>query len=372
LQLLYCNAVYDTQHGLNIHLARWCREATRECYTEEFPVDRILQARARGPPEYRYYQVLWAGYTKAECEEMPWEPARHLLDCAALDEYWANAEAQNTDHLPEQAGEHRCKWCCKFYKTHAALKGHWTRKIGGCDSKPRSKAGTRAEKAVNKAKMVKIHKAADKVLLNGKELKNSFNFRYHWYLGFVFQADGGWRHAVDVRMALARARFGKMHHIWSSNILSMEVKLQLYSCAVVSVLVYGSEAWTLTAGLTKALNGWNSRCLHIITGRSYREEAMDPSYNLVSKIRAKRLRWVGHVLREEESHLVRRVLVGYINEKVDKYPEGSILMDAPKHSSAEELIEAASDKADWNISVNAVDWKPKANPKHICGCECEC
>ena len=95
-------------------------------------------------------------------------------------------------------------------------------------------------------------------------------------------------------MALARARFGKMHHIWSSNILSMEVKLQLYSCAVVSVLVYGSEAWTLTAGLTKALNGWNSRCLHIINGRSYREEAVDPSYNLVSKIRAKRLRWVGH------------------------------------------------------------------------------
>ena len=57
--------------------------------------------------------------------------------------------------------------------------------------------------------------------------------------------------------------------------------------------------------------------------------------------------------------------MGCINEKVDKYPEGSILMDAPKHSSAEELTEAASDKADWNISVNAVDWKPKANPKHI-------
>ena len=62
---------------------------------------------------------------------------------------------------------------------------------------------------------------------------------------------------------------------------------------------------------------------------------------------------------------MRGVLVGYINEKVDKYPEGSILMDAPRHSSAEELIEAASDKADWNISVNAVDWKPKANRKDI-------
>ena len=87
----------------------------------------------------------------------------------------------------------------------------------------------------------------------------------------------------------------------------MEVKLQLYSCAVVSVLVYGSEAWTLTAGLTKALNGWNLRCLHTndtIPGKSYREEAVDPRYNLVSKIRATRLRRVRHVLREEESHPV--------------------------------------------------------------------
>ena len=31
---------------------------------------------------------------------------------------------------------------------------------------------------------------------------------------------------------------------------------------------------------------------------------------------------------------MRGVLVGYINEKVDKYPEGSILMDALRHSSA--------------------------------------
>ena len=48
-------------------------------------------------------------------------------------------------------------------------------------------------------------------------------------------------------------------------------------------------------------------------------------------------------MREEESPLVRRVLVGYVDEKVDKCPEGSILMDAPRHSNAEELIEAASD-----------------------------
>ena len=54
------------------------------------------------------------------------------------------------------------------------------------------------------------------------------------------------------------------------------------------------------------------------------------------------------------------MLLGYIEDKANKHPEGSIMMDAPRHSSAEELIEIASDKADWNVSVNAIDWKPKA------------
>ena len=28
------------------------------------------------------------------------------------------------------------------------------------------------------------------------------------------------------------------------------------------------------------------------------------------------------------------------------------------------MIEIASDKADWNVSVNAIDWKPKAKQKY--------
>ena len=53
-----------------------------------------------------------------------------------------------------------------------------------------------------------------------------------------------------------------------------------------------------------------------------------------AKVRAKRLWWLGHVVREGESHLVSRVLLGYIEDKANKYPEGSIMMDAPSHSSA--------------------------------------
>ena len=80
----------------------------------------------------------------------------------------------------------------------------------------------------------------------------------------MYQADGKWRHAVEVRMALARTRFGTMYHICDSKILSLEVNLQIYDSAVLSVLVYGCEAWWLVESMMRTLKGWNSRCLHLM------------------------------------------------------------------------------------------------------------
>ena len=216
----HCPAVFPDKHGLAVHLGRWCGAARRETFEQEFEVDKVLQAR--GPPQYRFYEVLWAGYS---LEEATWEPARHLLDCAAVDAFWVASDRSISDHLPEQLRDHRCRWWCKHYKRNQDRKAHHTR---GCDCAPRSKVGGNAEKAVKRAKMQRIHKAADKVVPAGKPLKNSFSFKY---LGFEFQADGSWRQAVDVRMALARTRFGKLHHIWGSTQLSLEVKLRLYDSA---------------------------------------------------------------------------------------------------------------------------------------------
>ena len=71
---------------------------------------------------------------------------------------------------------------------------------------------------MKKAQASKMHKAVGCVELAGVPLKNSFKFRC---LVFVYQADGNWRHAVEVRMAMARTRFGTMYHIWDSKILSL-------------------------------------------------------------------------------------------------------------------------------------------------------
>ena len=72
-----------------------------------------------------------------------------------------------------------------------------------------------------------------------------------------------------------------------------------------------------------------------MTGRSYREEAVEPSVDLVALVRSRRLRWMGHVLRAEESHLLKKLVVGYVKYKAEgSYPAGSILMDSPHHRTA--------------------------------------
>ena len=57
-----------------------------------------------------------------------------------------------------------------------------------------------------------------------------------------------------------------------------------------------------------------------MTDRSYREESLEPSVDLVALVRARMLRWLGHVLRAEESYLLKKVVVGYVKDKVEGSP----------------------------------------------------
>ena len=85
---------------------------------------------------------------------------------------------------------------------------------------------------------------------------------------------------------------------------------------------------------------------------------------MTDKIRHRRLKWLGHVLREEETYLVRQVVIKYVEDKIDVgYPEGSILMDAPHHRTVEDLVELARDKENWNIEVNALKLRSTVNQK---------
>ena len=124
-----------------------------------------------------------------------------------------------------------------------------------------------------------------------------------------------------------------------------------------SILTYGSEAWRLDERACKAINNANARMLAFITGKTVAEEAVvaTTTFNLLMWIRCRRLQWVGHILRMQDSRLVKRALQHiYTNRQV-----GDLLMDIPKDATWAELQNMATSngKSDWKVRVQKLKEK---------------
>ena len=126
----------------------------------------------------------------------------------------------------------------------------------------------------------------------------------------MFQADGRQTADIERRIAMAHQRHGKMRHLWRVKKLHINLRIRLYVASVCSILTYGSETWTLTPEACRRLNGANSRMLSIITGKSQHEEASESTrtVDLVRWIRARRLQWLGHILRMDDSRLIKKAV----------------------------------------------------------------
>ena len=63
----------------------------------------------------------------------------------------------------------------------------------------------------------------------------------------------------------------------------------------------GAESWNFTDSVERKLNGWASRCLAKITGKSYKEEASRETQTMgpVGILNCRRLRLLGHDLRAD-------------------------------------------------------------------------
>ena len=67
---------------------------------------------------------------------------------------------------------------------------------------------------------------------------------------------------IDARKAKAWAACNKLKQIWKSDLRKV-IKFRLFTALIESVLLYGSETWTLTKSkrLNKVLDGCSQECL---------------------------------------------------------------------------------------------------------------
>ena len=84
------------------------------------------------------------------------------------------------------------------------------------------------------------------------------------YLGSKITTDGDSTKYVMARIIKAGQTFAMLKPIWKSKQLRLEAKLRLYNSNVLSVLIYGSESWKLSAKLAHKLETFQNRCLRKI------------------------------------------------------------------------------------------------------------
>ncbi|KAI8484256.1 hypothetical protein Bbelb_380410 [Branchiostoma belcheri] len=102
---------------------------------------------------------------------------------------------------------------------------------------------------------------------------------------------------INSRKAAAWRACNKMDKIWKSD-LSSKLKTRLFLSTVESVLQYGCEAWTVTPKLEKQLDGCYTRMLRRVHNVHWEQHLTNKElYADLTKIRARRLRFAGHTLR---------------------------------------------------------------------------
>ena len=151
------------------------------------------------------------------------------------------------------------------------------------------------------------------------------------------------------KMFDAMYTFGSLSHLWTDHRLSRETKLRLYRLSVCSSLTHCCTAWALTRTVRRMINGFNSRCLHVITGGDYRDTATTPVYDLVLAVRKRRMRYLGHVLRLPQGRIVRRSLVALVKGGT-YYPEGSLFSDC-EVDGLHQLMMLATNRSVWRAKV---------------------
>lgn len=109
---------------------------------------------------------------------------------------------------------------------------------------------------------------------------------------------------IKVRKAKAWAACHKLKQVWKSD-MTKPLKIRLFTSTVESVLLYGSETWTLDNRLTKMLDGAYTRMLRMALNISWKQHLTNYELygglpKLTSKIAQRRLKLAGHSCRHPE------------------------------------------------------------------------
>ena len=138
------------------------------------------------------------------------------------------------------------------------------------------------------------------------------------YLGSVLSDNAVIDDEIQCRIQKAAASFGLLQQrLWSRHGITSAVKVKVYTAAVLTILLYGGESWTLYQRHIKQLEAFHARCLRKILHVHWQDkipntEILERSncVSIQAMLMRQQLRWTGHICRMEDNRLPKLMLYG--------------------------------------------------------------
>ena len=135
------------------------------------------------------------------------------------------------------------------------------------------------------------------------------------YLGSCLTSNCSLDNEVSNRLAKAGASFGRLWtRVWGERGIRLSTKLAVYRAVVITSLLYGCETWTLYKKQIRALDQFHLRCLRRIMRISWEDRVSNTEVlrranlpGIEALIMKAQLRWVGHVIRMDDTRLPKMV-----------------------------------------------------------------
>lgn len=180
------------------------------------------------------------------------------------------------------------------------------------------------------------------------------------YLGSSLSRDGSLDSEIDLRLGKASTAFGTLQkRVWSDRDLALSTKLCVYDACVVTSLLYSCETWTPYRRHLKTLERFHQTCLRRILNISWKSLTSDTEVlskagcpSIEARIVKNHMRWVGHVIRMDDSRLPKQLLYGEL-----------VLGKRPQHKPKKRFRDFTKDNLK-SLSMFAADWEISAHDRN--------
>ena len=197
------------------------------------------------------------------------------------------------------------------------------------------------------------------IKVKGTQLEKVEHFKY---LGSIKSSDGTCLQDIKTRIAMAKQKMLQLNNIWKDRGIPIQLKMSLLKCLVWPVIMYGCEAWTLKKEEEDRLNAaemWFYRRLLRIKWQDKRTnesilEELSTNRVLLQEINKRKLRYLGHAVRNPKTDLMSTNLQGRVEGKRNRGRPQTLYMDNVTAISGLTLagvMHRSRDREDWRTVV---------------------